>query len=83
MSKYIETDNYGFVPETMYRKLRRLKVTIAEWENIADAFEIVAESPIDFTVVDRYLDRNTVKGIYQEPWPFNPVDVVAPLPMDR
>lgn len=71
------TDDYGLIPKTYYRKWRKAGVTPAEYDTIVDAFELIAETDIDYLIADRWISRNLVNGLYEEPWPLNPVDIVT------
>lgn len=73
----IDTDDYGPVPQKLYRKLKKLGVTPAEWDSIDDAFNLIADQPIDYRQAERWIDNNTHDGRFQEPYPLNPVEVVT------
>lgn len=73
----VQTDDYGRVPYRLYKKMKRLNLSPADWDDITDAYELVAETEVDFAQAERFIDCNTTGGMYQPPWPLNPLDIVT------
>ena len=76
-SELIVTDDYGPVTPRLFKTLKKFNVTPAEFSDLEDAYELIAESPIDHEQVGRWVTRHSHSGSYRAPWPLNPLDVLS------
>ena len=75
-SELIVTDDYGPVTPRLFKTLKKFNVTPAEFSDLTDIYELIAESPVDCEQVDRWVTRHSRSGSYRAPWPLNPLDVL-------
>ena len=75
-TELIVTDDYGQITPRLFKTLKKFNVTPAEFSDLADIYELIAESPIDYEQVDRWVTRHSHSGSYRAPWPLNPLDVL-------
>lgn len=73
----VQTDSYGRVPYRLYKKMSRLNVSPSDWDDIADAYELIAQTPINFSQAEKFIDAHTTGGMYQPPWPLDPTNIVT------
>ena len=75
-AEMIVTDDYGTIAPRLFKTLKKFNVTPAEFSDIEDIYELIAETPIDHDQVVRWVTRHSHSGSYRAPWPLNPLDVL-------